>query len=64
MKQFVVAAVQSIATPGDVVKSVADHVRLAACSSRQGVTLSKHTFVGDKGDYYEIVDGAPQSDSY
>lgn len=26
--------------------------------------LSKHTFVGDKGDYYEISDGVAQSDSY
>jgi hypothetical protein len=23
--------------------------------------ISKHTFVGDKGGYYEINDGAPQS---
>ncbi len=29
-----------------------------------GLTLAKHTFVADKGDYYEISDGAPQSDSY
>jgi hypothetical protein len=26
--------------------------------------LAKHTFVGDKGDYYDIDDGLPQSDSY
>jgi hypothetical protein len=26
--------------------------------------LSKHTFIGDKGDYYEISDGVMQSDSY
>ena len=26
--------------------------------------LSKHTFVGDKGDYYDITDGVTQSDSY
>jgi hypothetical protein len=26
--------------------------------------LAKHTFVADKGDYYEILDGLPQSDSY
>ena len=27
-------------------------------------TLAKHTFVRDKGDYYEIDDGLPQSQSY
>lgn len=26
--------------------------------------LSKHTFVGDKGSYYAINDGLPQSDGY
>lgn len=26
--------------------------------------LSRHTFVGAKGDYYEITDGVTQSDSY
>lgn len=26
--------------------------------------ISKHTFVGDKGGYYEINDGAPQSDAF
>jgi hypothetical protein len=29
-----------------------------------GLHLSKHTFVGDKGDYYDITDGLPQSGSY
>ncbi len=29
-----------------------------------GTRLAKHTFVGDKGDYYDINDGAKQSDSY
>ena len=29
-----------------------------------GVSLSKHTFVADKGDYYEITDGLPCSDGY
>jgi len=29
-----------------------------------GVRLAKHTFVGDKGDYYDIDDGLPQSQSY
>ena len=26
--------------------------------------LSKHTFIGDKGDYYEVSDGVAQSESY
>ena len=26
--------------------------------------VSKHTFVGDKGGYYEINDGTPQSDRF
>jgi len=26
--------------------------------------IAKHTFVGDKGRYYEISDGAPQSHAY
>jgi hypothetical protein len=29
-----------------------------------GLHLAKHTFVGEKGDYYEIKDGVEQSDSY
>ena len=29
-----------------------------------GVRLAKHTFVGDKGDYYDIADGLPQSQSF
>ncbi len=29
-----------------------------------GLQLSKHTFVAEKGDYYEITDGLPKSDSY
>ena len=29
-----------------------------------GVRIAKHLFVGDKGDYYEIEDGLPQSQSY
>jgi hypothetical protein len=27
-----------------------------------GLRLAKHTFVGDKGDYYEIADTVPQHD--
>lgn len=29
-----------------------------------GLRLAKHTFVGDKGDYYDIGDGVPQSEGY
>ena len=29
-----------------------------------GTRLVKHTFVGDKGDYYDIDDDLPQSQSY
>lgn len=29
-----------------------------------GTRLSKHTFVGDKGDYYDIDDGLPQSERF
>lgn len=29
-----------------------------------GTRIAKHTFVGDKGDYYDINDGAPQSDAF
>jgi hypothetical protein len=29
-----------------------------------GTRLAKHTFVGDKGDYYDIGDALPQSRSY
>ena len=39
-------------------------VAMGALESPTGLKLSKHTFVGDKGDYYEIADGLPQSDSY
>jgi hypothetical protein len=39
-------------------------VAMGALDAPTGMKLSKHTFVGDKGDYYEIVDGALQSDSY
>ena len=28
------------------------------------IRLAKHTFVGDKGDYYDLNDGIPQSASY
>jgi hypothetical protein len=39
-------------------------VAMGTFDSPTGVRLAKHTFVGDKGDYYEISDGVPQSDSY
>jgi hypothetical protein len=39
-------------------------VAMGLFDGSSGLHLSKHTFVGDKGDYYEITDGLPQSDSY
>ena len=39
-------------------------VAMGALDSPTGTRLAKHTFVGDKGDYYEINDGLPQSQSY
>jgi len=29
-----------------------------------GLGVSKHIFVKDKGDYYEITDGLPQIEEY
>lgn len=29
-----------------------------------GTKMTKHIFVKDKGDYYDIADGLPQSESY
>jgi hypothetical protein len=39
-------------------------VALGAFDSPTGMRIAKHTFVGDKGDYYDIDDGAPQSQGY
>ena len=39
-------------------------VAMGALEAPTGMKLSKHTFVGEKGDYYGIVDGVPQSASY
>lgn len=39
-------------------------VAMGALAGATGLKLSKHTFVGDKGDYYDIADGVPQSESY
>jgi hypothetical protein len=39
-------------------------VAMGALEAPTGPNLSKHTFVGDKEDYYEILDGVPQSESY
>ncbi len=35
---------------------------LGAIDGPTGVTLEKHIFVADKGDYYDIADGLPQKD--
>jgi hypothetical protein len=39
-------------------------VAMGAFDSPTGTRLAKHTFVGDKGDYYDIDDALPQSQSY
>lgn len=39
-------------------------VAMGLFDSPSGTRLAKHTFIGDKGDYYEINDGVPQSESY
>lgn len=35
-------------------------IAMGAFDTPTGVTLRKHIFVADKGDYYEIADGLPQ----
>ena len=35
---------------------------LGALHEPTGVTLEKHIFCADKGDYYDIADGVPQHD--
>ena len=35
---------------------------LGAIDGATGLTLEKHIFVADKGDYYDIADGVPQKD--
>lgn len=35
---------------------------LGALQAPTGITLEKHIFVADKGDYYDIADGLPQED--
>jgi hypothetical protein len=39
-------------------------VAMGAFEAPTGVRLAKHIFVGDKGDYYEIADGAPQAERW
>jgi hypothetical protein len=39
-------------------------VAMGLFDGQTGLHLAKHAFAGDKGDYYEITDGLPQSDSY
>lgn len=36
---------------------------LGAIDGPTGLILEKHIFVADKGDYYDIADGVPQSDT-
>ncbi|MFN3231551.1 MAG: GFA family protein [Alphaproteobacteria bacterium] len=39
-------------------------VAMGAFDGPTGLHLKKHTFVGDKGDYYDIADGVEQSEGY
>lgn len=39
-------------------------ISMGAFDTPTGTRLAKHTFVGDKGDYYDINDGVPQSNRY
>ena len=39
-------------------------VALGCLDTRMELKIAKHTFVGDKGTYYEITDGAPQSQAF
>jgi hypothetical protein len=39
-------------------------VLLGCIDTPLSLRVAKHTFVGDKGGYYEINDGAPQSLAY
>jgi len=39
-------------------------VCMGAFDGPTGTRLRKHTFVGSKGDYYDIADGVPQSEGY
>lgn len=36
-------------------------VAMGALEKPTGLTLGRHIFVADKGDYYEIADGLPQT---
>lgn len=39
-------------------------IAMGTFDSPTGTRIAKHTFVGDKGDYYDIDDGLPQSLSF
>ena len=39
-------------------------VAMGTLEKPTGLRLAKHTFVRDKGDYYDIDDGLPQSQAY
>ncbi|MFT6090377.1 MAG: hypothetical protein ACJAWM_000073 [Sulfitobacter sp.] len=37
-------------------------VSLGAVDGPTGLHLTRHIFVADKGDYYDIIDGVPQEE--
>lgn len=50
---------------GDKLDDYQDRIAIAAgaIDDTSGISLSEHIFVADKGDYYDIQDGLPQSDT-
>ena len=39
-------------------------ISMGAFDTPTGTRIAKHTFVGDKGDYYDIEDGVERSEAY
>ena len=48
----------------DYVAGDAMGIFLGSLDTPTGLAMTRHVFVGDKGDYYEITDGAPQHGAY
>jgi hypothetical protein len=51
---------------GDGLDGHRDRIAIAAgaLDKPTGAAIDRHIFTADKGDYYEIADGAPQIESY
>ncbi len=48
----------------DYVAGDAMGIFLGSLDTPTGLAMTRHVFVADKGDYYEITDGTPQHDTY